>query len=457
MTFMTQRINVLVIDDEEVMRDSCQQALTRQGHSVETSENGRAGLKKIGKKVFDLVILDLKMPGIPGLEVLKRIKETSPETIVLIITGHATVASAVEAMKLGAYDFLPKPFTPEEMNSILKRALEKKKLLAENAALREQLDGGRTGEIVVGPNRAMRRMYNLLWKVAPTDSTVLITGESGTGKELVAKAVHRNSERKGGPFITVDCGSVVSTLFESEIFGHVKGAFTDAVANKQGKLELAQGGTIFFDEIGNINLQSQAKLLRAIQEREISRVGDAKVVKIDVRIVAATNADLRKAVQDGKFREDLYYRINVVNVELPPLRERKDDIPPLVSHFIAKYNKSRKRAVASASEKAMELMTDYSWPGNIRELENVIERAVILCDGRTIQPWDLPLREASLAAVTESEGTAAGTLDEVEKQHIARALRKFHGHRIKTAQSLGIDRKTLRTKMKAYGLPEPTG
>jgi len=446
---MTNSFNILIIDDEEVMRDSLSQVFSRRGHSVRLADSGRAGLKLLSGEAFDLVVLDLKMPGIPGMEVLRRIRKLYPETVVIIITGHGTMASAVEAMKAGAYDFLPKPFTPDELTSILDRALEKRKLAGELARLR---DGAGTdeAEVIIGPNKALYRIYQLIWKVAPTDSNVLITGESGTGKELVARAVHRNSPRKNGPFVTVDCGSLVPTLFESELFGHVRGAFTDAVASRCGKLELADGGTIFFDEIANINMECQARLLRAIQEREITRVGDNRVIKFDARLIAATNKDLRQAMKAGEFREDLFYRLNVVNVHMPPLRERKEDIPALVKHFIAKYNRKRKKNTAEISDLALELLTNYRWPGNIRELENIIERAVILCEDRCILPDDLPLHDFAPDPVAPHPEPKR--LEDAEKEHIASVLKMFAGRRNRAAEFLDIDRKTLRAKIRKYGL-----
>ena len=446
---------ILVIDDEEVMRDSCRQVLDRQGHEVKTACEGTAGLGLLAEQNFDLVMLDLKMPGLSGMEVLDRIKQAAPETIVVIISGHATIAAAVEAMKLGAYDLLPKPFTPDELLAIVNRALERRRLVTENFSLRGELQGLRENEFIVGPNPGMRGILNVISKVAPTDSTVLITGESGTGKELIAQAIHRSSARRDGPFIAVDCGSLVPTLFESELFGHVKGAFTDAIANKRGKLEMADGGTLFFDEIGNIGPESQAKLLRALQEREFCRVGDTRSIAFDARIIAATNQSLRKAVEARTFRDDLYYRINVVNLDLPPLRERKDDVPMLVAHFLKEYNRRRKRSVGAVSEAAMRLLLDYTWPGNIRELENVIERAVILCDGKTIEPWDFPFKSVPAAAPEGADLPPVGTLEDIEKAHIERVLRHVSGHRSRAAQALGVDRKTLRAKIRRYGIAEP--
>jgi DNA-binding NtrC family response regulator len=447
-------VSVLVIDDEEVMRDSCRQILRRRGYAAKFAADGPEGLRLLRSETFDLVLLDLMMPGLSGLETLQHIKAESPDTIVIVITGHATVSSAVSAMRTGAYDLLSKPFTPEEMTSILNRALEKRRLVAENVYLRQELTQVLEGDLVLGVDPGMREIYEVIGKVAPTDATVLITGESGTGKELIARATHRASPRKDGPFITVDCGSLVPTLFESELFGHVKGSFTDAVETRRGKLELANGGTIFFDEIGNISVEAQAKLLRAVQEREITKVGDSKSIKIDVRIIAATNRDLKSAVAAGTFRDDLYYRLNVVSLRLPPLRERKDDIPGLVEHFIAKYNRRRKKSIAGVSEGAMRRLADYSWPGNIRELENVMERAVILADHPVIGPDDIP---ALTLCVGPSGGAAPGgresqTLAQMEKECILRTLQACGGNKTRAAESLGIDRKTLHLKLKAYGL-----
>ncbi|TET44919.1 sigma-54-dependent Fis family transcriptional regulator, partial [Candidatus Aerophobetes bacterium] len=341
--------NILVIDDEEVMRDSCKQILSRQGHNVKLAEDGYQGLELLKEKSFDLVILDLKMPGIDGMEVLEKIKESSPETAVVVITGYATVESAVEAMKRGAYDFLPKPFTPEEFRLIIERALEKKRLILENIYLRQELEVKRKSEVIIGKSKVMQKVYELIRRVGPTDSTVLILGESGTGKELVAKAIHHHSQRKNKPFVIVDCGALVENLFESELFGHVKGSFTDAASTKLGRFEVANGGTLFFDEIGNIGPNVQAKLLRAIQEREITRIGSSKTIKIDVRIIAATNKNLRKAIQEKTFREDLFYRLSVVPITLPLLRERPEDIPELANYFLKKYNQKRGKNLTGIS------------------------------------------------------------------------------------------------------------
>jgi DNA-binding NtrC family response regulator len=448
---MPSQVNILVIDDEATMRDSCQQTLSRGGNRVEVAEDGSSGLAMLERKSFDLVILDLKMPGLSGMEILKNIKEDNPEAMVIVITGYATVESAVEAMKKGAYDFIPKPFTPESLRVIVNRALEKRQLALENVLLRGELKASFGPEVIVGQSKSMKKVEELVRKVGPTDTTVLISGESGTGKELVARAIHRYSSRQDKPFVAVDCGSLVENLFESELFGHVKGSFTGATATKYGRFELANGGTLFFDEIGNISINIQTKLLRVIQEREITKVGSSQVIKVDVRIVAATNKDLQKDVKTGTFREDLFYRLSVVPIALPPLRERRDDIPLLATHFLSKYNKKRRKNIKAISDRAMKALVEYDWPGNVRELENAIERAVVLAESDVVKASDLLYYGLTVdAPSSKSDVSAAQRLIDVEREHIAKTLKMFHGHRGKTAESLGIDRKTLRAKLSRY-------
>ncbi len=449
---MPSQANILVIDDEESMRDSCRQTLSRDGNRVEMAEDGSKGLTMLKEQSFDVVILDLKMPGLSGMEVLKRIKEGNPAAVVIVITGYATVESAVEAMKNGAYDFISKPFTPDTLRMIVTRALEKRGLALENVLLRDQLKTSFGPEVVVGQSESMKRVEELIRKVGPTDSTVLISGESGTGKELVARAIHCYSSRSDKPFVAVDCGSLVESLFESELFGHVKGSFTNATATKYGRFELANGGTLFFDEIGNISVNIQTKLLRVLQEREITKVGSSQVVKVDVRIVAATNKDLHEGVKSGAFREDLFYRLSVVPITLPCLRERRDDIPLLANHFLTKYNDKRKKNLRAISDQAMQALVKYEWPGNVRELENAIERAVVLAENDVIGPSDLLYYGLTIETPSKSNMGEIRRLEDVEKEHIERTLRTLGGHKGKTAESLGIDRKTLRTKLKRYGI-----
>jgi len=449
---MFSQARILVIDDDESMRDSCRQALARKACRVEVAEDGLSGLEILEKEAFDLVILDLKMPGLSGMEVLSRIKQEYPEIVVVVITGYATVESAVEAMRHGAYDFLPKPFTPETLRVIVERALDKRELVLENILLRSELEASIGSDVIIGQSEPMRNIEEVIRKVSPTDTTVLISGESGTGKELVARAIHRHSSRNDKPFVVVDCGSLVENLFESELFGHVKGSFTGATATKYGRLELANGGTVFFDEIGNISMNVQTKLLRVLQEREITKVGSTQVIKVDVRVIAATNKDLKKAVQEGVFRDDLFYRLSVVPITLPPLRERKSDIPPLANYFLKKYNQKRKKNVHAISSKAMKALVEHDWPGNVRELENAIERAVVLTENDTIEPSDLLYYGLNASTVPESDLDRPRRLVDVEKEHIARTFKMFGGHKGKTAKWLGIDRKTLRSKLRRYNI-----
>ena len=449
---MSSEANILVIDDEESMRDSCRQALLRDENRVEVAEDGAKGLAILEKESFDLVILDLKMPGLSGMEVLKKIKEEDPEIVVVVITGYATVESAVEAMKAGAYDFIPKPFTPDSLRMISKRALEKRKLLLENVFLRAELKGRFGAEVVVGRGSSMREVEELVRKVAPSDSTVLISGETGTGKELIARAIHSRSSRKDKPFVVVDCGGLAESLFESELFGHVKGSFTGATETKYGRFEVANDGTVFLDEIGNISMNIQTKLLRVLQEREITRVGSSQVIKVDVRIIAATNKDLLKCVKEQTFRDDLFYRLSVVPIVLPPLRERREDIPLLASHFLRKHNVKKEKGVTAISERAMKVLTEYDWPGNVRELENVVERAVVLTRSGVIEPDDLWYYELGSKTPSSSDADETKSLTDVEKEHIIRTLEALHGHIGKASEVLGIDRKTLRLKLRKYGI-----
>ena len=386
---MSEQTNILVVDDEETMRDSCQQALSREDNIVKVAEDGSTALAMLEKESFDLVILDLKMPGLSGMEVLNRIKQDDPEVVVVVITGYATVESAVEAMKSGAYDFIPKPFTPESLRAIVSRALEKRRLSLENILLRTQLKGKLGEDVIIGESTSMRKVEDLVRQVGPTDSAVLISGEAGTGKELIARIIHNQSSRRDKPFIVIDCAGVSGSLFESELFGHVKGSAPGAIETKYGRFEVANGGTVFLDEIGNLSMDIQAKLLRVLRQKQIIKAGSSQVVKVDVRIIAATNKDLLKCIQQQTFREDLFYLMSVVSIVLPPLRERSEDIPLLANYFLAKHNEKREKSVTAISEQAMKVLTEYDWPGNVRELENVIERAVVLTKSGVIRPDDL--------------------------------------------------------------------
>ena len=448
---MNRKPRILVVDDEKIMQDSCHRVLSKEKYEVTAVSSGEAGIKLAKESSFDLILLDLKMPGMDGLEALTFFKEQDPEVMVIMITGYPDVETAVKAMRLGVYDYISKPFTPPELRLVVERALEKRSLSLENEYFRQQLGVRNHSDQIIGQSKPMQKIYEMIRKIAPTDSTVLVIGESGTGKELIAKAIHAHSLRKDKEFVAVDCGALVETLLESELFGHVKGSFTGATQTKHGSLELANGGTFFFDEVANLSLNMQSKLLRVIQEREIKPVGSERKIPIDVRIIAATNQDLRTAIKEKTFREDLYYRLSVFPIHLPPLRERNEDIPQLVEHFVKKHNKRRKKLAVTIAEETMGRLMGYSWPGNIRELENTIERALILTDDGMILPRDLPwyIRKQDGKDIFPGELTS---LKEVERYYIQYVLDKMHGNKTKTAKILGIDRKTLYQKIKQYSL-----
>jgi DNA-binding NtrC family response regulator len=440
---------ILVIDDDKAMRDACFQILNRQGYQVELAAGARQGLTLLERSSFDVILLDLVMPDLDGLETLKKVRAVDPDIEVIIITGYGTIQSAVESIKAGAFHFLSKPFVPDDLRHLVNRALEKRRLDLENLYLRQELKSKDDRRVLVYQSESMQRIMDMVARLAPTDSTVLITGESGTGKGLVAQKIHQLSSRSRRPFITVDCGTLVETLFESELFGHVKGSFTGADANKIGKFELAQNGTLFFDEISNIGLEVQAKLLRAVEERKISKVGSHRVITVDVRIIAATNKDLSRAIKDGTFREDLFYRLNVVLIQMPTLRERKSDIPLLVQHFLDKYNARLRQHIRGISPEALDLLIRHDWPGNVRELENTVERLVVLSPGPYLEPADLVFAGTVLSPSVES---GAVSLRDLERDHIMHTLTRFEGHKSEAARALGIDRKTLREKLKRYNI-----
>ncbi len=446
--------SILVVDDEDVMRAGCRHTLAKLGFRILEAADGESALRLAGRQVFDAVILDLKMPGISGMDVLSAIKRTNPDTPVVVITGYATVESAVEAMKAGAADFLPKPFTPDALRLIIRRVLGKKAVEMENLCLKEEVGRGPWDAVarLIGASPAVRAIRDLIARVGPTDSTVLITGESGSGKEIVARAIHAKSLRSLKPFVAVDCSALVGTLLESELFGHVKGSFTGAIATKYGRFELANGGTIFFDEVGNLPLEVQAKFLRVLQEREFSRVGSSQVVRADVRVLAATNKDLLQATKAGAFREDLYYRLSVLPLTVPPLRQHKEDVPLLARHFLERYNRKRKRAVRDVSAQAMKYLMQYDWPGNVRELENAIERAVVLSTGDTIEADMFSYLCTTLP--DDRRADESRLLASLERDHILRVLREAKGNKARAARLLGIHRKTLWRKLKEFS-PRP--
>ena len=445
---MSFSANILVIDDEESMRAGCVQTLEQDGHRIQAVGDGRKGLEKTGKESFDVIILDLKMPGIPGMEVLKKLREDDPNSVVIVITGYATIDSAVEAMKRGAYDFLPKPFTPEELRSIVKKAVDCRLHALEDVCIAVALDEKMISKTIIGKSDEIAKLSLLIKKVAASGSTVLITGETGVGKELVAQTIHRLSKRREKPFVTVDCGSLVETLFESELFGHAKGSFTGALETTRGKFELANGGTIFIDEIANISINMQSRLLRVIEEQEISKVGSSEKIKLDIRVISATNKDLLMEIEKGRFREDLYYRLNVVPVNIPPLRERRQDIPILANYFLKEFIKQQKMTVKRISVEAMRSLEMYDWPGNVRELRNAIERGIVTCEGKVIELDDLSYNKSMPQNNINLSGK--GSLAELEREKIIKVLNQFNGHKTKTAEYLGINRKTLRQKIRKH-------
>jgi two-component system response regulator HydG len=462
---------ILIVDDNETIREGLSHVVRKMGHGAVTAASGREAIERLKQSRADFVITDLKMEGMDGVEVLRAVRELDPDCPAMIITAFGTVETAVEAMKLGAFDFLIKPFAPEVVRLKIERALElraarrgKARLEAENAYLRGE-ESQRFGELV-GSTEAMRRVFAVVERVAPTDTSVAVYGESGTGKELVARAIHTRSKRAQGPFIKVNCGALAETLLESELFGHEKGAFTGAIKRKLGRFELADGGTLFLDEIGDINPSMQTKLLRVLQEREFERVGGEQSLKVDVRVVAATNKDLGREVAEGRFREDLFYRLQVVPIMLPPLRERKDDLPLLVEHLIAKLAPKTNPQVRGITDAALARLYAYRWPGNVRELGNVIEQALVFTDGDRITPEALPeaLRMTTEARLSTHESGAAdlpvpsGTmalpdlLDDLEKQLILKAYTQAKGVKTETARLLGIKTSALYYKLEKYGI-----
>ncbi len=446
---MPYSANILVVDDDESMRIGCVQTLTEEGYRAQSVGTGQRALEAVEKVSFDVIILDLKMPGIPGMEVLRRTKEVDPASIVIIVTGYGTIDVAVEAMRKGAYDFITKPFTPEALLKVVERAVDSRRRELEYSLTNVEGAAPVAGDEIVGHSTAIMKVKELIKQVAPTDSTVLVYGGTGVGKELVARNIHHLSLRRDKPFVVVDCGTLVETLFESEMFGHAKGSFTGAVDTTRGKFELANGGTIFLDEITNITIAMQSRLLRVIQEKEISKIGSLERIKVDVRIISATNRDLAEEIRRGRFREDLFYRLNVVPIHLPPLSERREDIPLLAGHFLAKAcaNEKTRRKI---SEDAMRLLQKYDWPGNVRQLKNTIEYAVVTSKSDSIGLEDLPvIGEDRTGAPKELE---EGSLAQSEKKEIIRVLKQFDGHRAKTAEYLGINRKTLREKIRKYGI-----
>ncbi|MBZ0157420.1 MAG: sigma-54 dependent transcriptional regulator [Alphaproteobacteria bacterium] len=451
---------LLIVDDEEIVRKSCEKVLSPQGYTLETATSGTDALQRLQEACFDLVLTDLMMPDMSGIDLLKKAKEGWPDTEVILITGYGTVATAVDALKYGAYDYIEKPFTPEVLLNAVERCLEKRKLQIENVRLKQEINAFYSLENIIGISKEMQRIFKLVSTVAPTASTVLITGESGTGKELIARAVHYNSARREQPFFVLDCGTIPENLMESELFGHTRGSFTGAVTTEKGLIEAANGGTLFLDEISNLPLSMQSKLLRVLQEKELRAVGGKKTLRLDIRFIAASNRDLSEMVREGTFREDFYYRLSVFPLSVPPLRSRKEDIPALAYHFLHKYSKEIGRNVPHISTEAMRQLITYDWPGNIRELENVIHRAVIVCNDRMLRPEHIiiPTEEEQDIPRTLEElkkrkkDIRLKSIEEIEKGFLVSALRRNGWNITRAAQEIGMQRTNFHALLKKYNI-----
>ena len=455
---------ILIADDEEIVIRSCLRILPEEEYDIDTAQNGLEAVEKVAVNDYDMLILDIMMPKLTGMEVLQRVKETHPDIDVIMITGLNEIDTAVKAMKLGAFDYLPKPFDPDELEMVVSRAFERRQLLQENVNLKKEVSARYSFENIIGSSPPMQHVFRLVARCAPTNSTVMLRGESGTGKELIARAIHFNSLRKDHPFITVDCASLSENLLESELFGHVKGSFTGAVSNKKGLLEIADGGTLFLDEIGNISMSTQAKLLRFIEERTFKAVGDTQTRSVNIRLITATNKDLESMVGEETFRDDLYYRINVFPIEIPPLRDRRDDIPALAFHFLNLFSKEMDRKVKEFSGGAMNLLMNHDWPGNVRELENVVHRAVILASDEIIRQAHLvnildmqPLADMDVPRTSEElknlkKIARQKSVENVEKLFILGALKRNGWSVTAAAEETGMQRTNLQALMKKYDI-----
>jgi len=444
---MTKKARILVVDDEAPMREALNDWLMEDGYEVGLAESGKNAIAMVMEKSWDVILLDLKMPGMDGIETLRQLKgkDVDTDAEILMMTAYATVDTAVQAMKEGAFDYLVKPFAPDEIEMQIKKIVAHRELVLENILLRQKLEERSEYDEIIGKSDAMQKIFDLITQVAPTDSTVLVTGESGTGKELIAQAIHGNSQRCYMPFIALSCGALPDSLLESELFGYERGAFTGAEHTKKGRFEMADKGTLFLDEIGDISLKTQVDLLRVLQQKEFRRLGGQEEIKVDVRILAATNRDLEKAISENKFREDLFYRLNVISIHVPPLRERKDDIPLLVKAFIRRYCLEMNKELLKITPSALKLLMDYNWPGNVRELENVIERALVIGRDKEIVTDDLPFSRKELGPQTTPI-----SLKLMEKMHIKRMLEETGWNISKTARVLEVDRQTLYNKIEKY-------
>ncbi|HYL13953.1 MAG TPA: sigma-54 dependent transcriptional regulator [Terriglobales bacterium] len=441
---MGEQGKLLIVDDELSVRDSLGKWFREEGYEVGTAENASDALTHLAEHGWDAALVDIKMRGTDGIELQRRMHEIDPELIVIMMTGYASVETAVTALKNGAYDYVTKPLDPDEISHLVKKAVAHKRTEQENVRLKETVAEVARPEDIIGQSTAMQRVFDAIETVGPTDATVLITGDSGTGKELVARAIHHASPRRFHPLVVIHCGALTETLLESELFGHEKGAFTGAQYRKKGKFEIAEGGTVFLDEIGDISLKTQTDLLRVLQEREIVRVGSNQPIKVDFRCVAATNKDLEKLIDEGRFRPDLFYRLNVFHIELPALRERRDDIPPLVNHFVRKFSLAMNKRITRVAPSAMDLLQQQPWTGNVRELENAVERAMVVAQ-------EPELREQDFIFKSVVPNGAPKTLEDIEKAHILRTLEQCGWNQTRAAEQLDIDRVTLHHKIKKYG------
>lgn len=442
---MDKKISILIVDDEESVRDSLSNWFIEDGYRVDCAEDAKKALSILETGNFDIILADIKMPGMDGLEMLRRIKSLNKESIVIIMTAFATVDTAVKALKDGAFDYVTKPFDPDDLSHLIRNASRQITLTNENENLKKRVDSLESVEDLIGKSESIKKVLKEIESVAPTNSSVIITGESGTGKELVARAIHANSQRRFYPLVSVHCGALTESLLESELFGHEKGAFTGAIYNRKGRFEMADSGTIFLDEIATISTKMQIELLRVLETKSFMRVGGNKEISSDFRVICATNRDLKSMVEKGTFREDLYYRLNVMNIHVPPLRDRVEDIPLLTEYFIKKYCESMNKPLIPIDPPALKHMLDYSFPGNIRELENMVERAIVVGNGKKIMLKDLPLQKEIMDSNVES-------LDDFEKAFIFRMLNKYSWNISRTAQALKVDRVTLYNKIKKYGL-----
>jgi len=448
---MQKKVRIVVVDDEQIVRDSLAGWLKMDGYEVDTASGATEARELLKARKYNIMFLDNKMPGMDGLELLERLKDEEPDMAVVMITAYGSIDSAIVAMKNGAYDYLLKPFDPGEIGMLVKKIADYQGMTEENIVLRTQIKETSRLESLLGQSRTMQKVFELILDVSGADSSVLITGETGTGKGLVAKAIHTQSPRAYGPFIAVNCGAFTEHLLESELFGHEKGAFTDAVYSKKGRFELAQGGTLFLDEVGEISMKMQIDLLRILEEKAFYRVGGTKPIDADFRVLSATNRELGQAIQTGDFRQDLYYRLNVITIHVPPLRERKEDIPLLASHFLKRFSRELNKPMDKISREAMDAMMIHDWPGNVRELENSLERAVVIGKGRIVNAHDLPFY-LDKPVYTPRDGT----LQEVEKSHIIQVLEDNDWNITRAASLLGIDRVTLYNRIKKYGLKKPS-